>query len=367
MPDRRAHPKMGVTKTERWLNLIAFLLNRHYPVAREELLSEVPDYKDDWGSDSETRRESARRKFERDKSELRDLGVVLETHKVSAEHTDQEVEGYVLKAKDFYLPYLELRTAAAPRTGPYFLPSVRIEPDELSILRRAAERVAHLEGTSLGVAAQAVVRKLSFDLPDVVLPSNERTLLEPTSSSFEKQFIVVKQGLEEQRAVSCRYYAIGRDREEKRVIEPYGLMLTWGYWYCVARSRERKALRVFRFDRMQDAVLVSGDEAEFDVPRTFSIAPYLNRAPWELSNEKPFVARVRIGFPHSRWVIGEGLGKVTKSVAEDGGAEFEFSVRLADPFIRWLLPFGSQAEVLAPVTLQKELASAREALRQLYR
>ena len=66
-------------------------------------------------------------------------------------------------------------------------------------------------------------------------------------------------------------------------------------------------------------------------------------------------------------MIGEGLGKVTKSVGEDGGAEFEFSVRLADPFIRWLLPFGSQAEVLAPVTLKKELASAREALRQLYR
>ena len=58
-----------------------------------------------------------RRKFERDKSELRDLGVVLETHKVSAEHTDQEVEGYVLKAKDFYLPYLGVaETAGSERS-----------------------------------------------------------------------------------------------------------------------------------------------------------------------------------------------------------------------------------------------------------
>jgi proteasome accessory factor B len=363
MPNRRA----GVTKTERWLNLIAFLLNRHYPVAREELLSQVADYKDDWGSGSETRRESARRKFERDKSELRDLGVVLETHRVPAEHTEQEVEGYVLRAKAFYLPYLEVRTAPTTRPKPYSLPSVGIEPDELPILRRAAERVARLEGTSLGVAAQSVLRKLSFDLPDLTCLTNERTLVEPTSPSFEKQFAVVKQGLEEQRAVACRYYTIGRDKEEARVIEPYGLMLTWGYWYCVARSRERKALRVFRIDRMNQATLVSGKNAEFDVPPTFSIAPYLNRAPWELSNERPFVARVRIGFPHSRWVIGEGLGKVTKSVAEDAGAEFEFSVRLADPFIRWLLPFGSQAEVLAPATLKKQLAGAREALRQLYR
>jgi hypothetical protein len=60
-----------MTKSERWLNLIAFLLNRHTAVAREELLSQVADYSADWNSGSDTRRESVRRKFERDKSELR--------------------------------------------------------------------------------------------------------------------------------------------------------------------------------------------------------------------------------------------------------------------------------------------------------
>ena len=34
--DRRL---LRMTKSERWLNLIAFLLNRHTAVAREELLS----------------------------------------------------------------------------------------------------------------------------------------------------------------------------------------------------------------------------------------------------------------------------------------------------------------------------------------
>lgn len=356
-----------VTKTERWLDLIAFLLYRRYPVSREELLSEVADYKGDWASGSETRRESARRKFERDKSELRDLGVVLATQKVVAEHTDQEVDGYSLRAKDFYLPYLEVRTGAAPRAKPYSLPSIQIDANELPILRRAAERVARLEGTPLGAAAASVVRKISFDLPRLTVASNERTLLEPTSTSFDSQFAVVKQGLEEQRAVRCCYYSIGRDKEEERTIEPYGLMLTWGYWYCVARSRERKALRVFRIDRMKDAALLPGEDEEFDVPRTFSVASYLNRAPWELSDAKPITARVRVGFPQSRWVVGEGLGRVTKSVTEDGSAEFEFSVRSADPFVRWLLPFGMQAEVLAPLSLKKQVAAAREALRQLYR
>lgn len=356
-----------MSKAERWLNLIAFLLNRHTAVAREELLSQVDDYKADWNSGNETRRESARRKFERDKSDLRELGVVLETRKVTAEHTDQEVEGYLLKPKDFYLPYLELRTVAAPRSDPYFLPSIRVEPNELPILRRAAERVSQLEGTSLGMAAQSVVRKLAFDIPDLATMVAEPALPESVSPTFERQFAVLKEGLEQQRAVRCRYYAIGRDKEEERHIEPYGLMLTWGSWYCVARSRERKALRVFRIDRMKNAELDMEPGAEFDVPRSFTIASYMNRAPWELSEAEPFTAHVRIGFPHSRWVLAEGLGRVTKAVTGDGSVELEFAVRAADPFVRWLLPFGPQAEVLGPPKLKQQLATARAALKQLYR
>ena len=356
-----------MTKAERWLNLIAFLLNRHTAVAREELLSQVADYSDDWNSRDDTRRESARRKFERDKSELRALGVILETRKVSTHHTEQEVEGYLLKPKDFYLPYLELRTVAAPRSDPYFLPSIRLEQAELPILRRAAERVSQLEGTPLGMAAQSVVRKLAFDLPDIATAVAEPLLVGPVSPTFEKQFAVLKEGLEKQRAVRCRYYAIGRDKEEERHIEPYGLMLTWGSWYCVARSRERKALRVFRIDRMKDARIDTGPGAEFQVPRSFTIASYLNRTPWELSEAKPFTARVRIGFPQSRWVLAEGLGTVTKAVTGDGSVELSFDVRAADPFVRWLLPFGSQAEVLGPPKLKQQLAKARAALRRVYR
>jgi len=357
-----------VTKTERWLNLIAFLLNRQYPVPREELLGQVADYDGDWNSGNDRRRESVRRKFERDKSDLRDLGVVLETHKVTAEHTDQEVEGYLLRAKDFYHPYLEVGEGRSPGRKPYpTLPSLRIAPADVRVLRRAAERVMHLDHTGLGAAAQSALRKLSFDIPDLMRADAERTLVEPTSPGFEKEFAVLKEGLEAQRAIRCRYYAIGRDKEEERVIEPYGLMLTWGHWYCVGRARDRKAIRVFRVDRMSGATLLAGADAGFDVPRTFSIAAYLNRAPWELSEDKPIAARVRIAFPQSRWVLAERLGKVTKTVTDDGGAELEFAVRAIDPFIRWLLPLGSQVEVLSPASLKQQLADARDAVRRIYR
>ena len=352
-----------MTKTERWLNLLAFLLAHRSAVTREEILSQVADYADDWNSGSDTRRESTRRKFERDKRELRELGVVFETHKVTPQHEDQEVEAYLLKPKNFYLPYLSLRTASGS-ARPYFLSEVKLDPDDLPILRRAAERVAQLENTPLGAAAQSALRKLSFDLPAVGVGEGERALHAPAP---EREFALLREAVERRRAVRCRYYSIRRDEEAQRVLEPYGLMLSWGHWYCVARSRERNAMRVFRVDRMTHVAQVEGKDGDFAVPASFKIADYLNRAPWELSENKPVLVTIRIAFPQSRWVIGEGLGRVINAVTDDGGSELEFEVRAIDAFVRWLLPLGRQVEVLSPANVKQQLEAARAELRALYR
>ena len=80
-----------VSKAERWLNLLAFLLDRRSPVPREEILSQVDDYKRDWRD--KAKRESVRRKFERDKQELKALGIAIEPQpaKVEAGHTSMPV------------------------------------------------------------------------------------------------------------------------------------------------------------------------------------------------------------------------------------------------------------------------------------
>ena len=354
-----------MTKTERWLNLLAFLLDRHYPASREEILSQVSDYKEEWVGGNKRTRESVRRKFERDKKELKELGVVLEPlkEKVVAQHAGQEVEAYQLKRCDFYLPYLKAPGRSAPR--PYFLREIPLTQDELPILKRAAERIAALTDTPLGAAAKSAIRKLAFDLPELEVGSAERGFTQ--STDIEQQFPILREAVEQRRAIECRYYSIRRDSEDTRVIEPYGLMLSWGHWYCVGRARDRNAMRVFRLDRMQDVRMVEGEQGAFTVPRGFKISSYLNRAPWELSEDKPVTVRVRINFPQSRWVIGERLGKVVKGVTDDAGSEFDFEVRAPDPFIRWLLPLGHQAQVLSPPAFKKRLDEARAQIRAVYR
>src|SRR6266576_2829457 len=275
MSRRPISPSARPSKTERWLNLLAFLLDRHYPASREEILSQVSDYKEDWIGGNARARESVRRKFERDKAELKALGVTLEPlkEKIVANHADQEVEAYQLKPRDFYLPYLKSqgRTAAHP----YFLHEIAVTNNELPILRRAAERIAGLTDTPLGDAARSAIRKLSFDLPELNVGPEERAFTAP--AEIEAQFATLRQAVESRRAVRCRYYTIRRDAEAERVIEPYGLMLSWGHWYCVARphpltasphaERGHDRPKVFRLDRMKDVSIVEGEKAEFGVPK----------------------------------------------------------------------------------------------------
>src|SRR5881394_2747164 len=381
MTRETVRPSDRPSKTERWLNLLAFLLDRHYPASREEILSQVSDYSEDWVGGDAKARESVRRKFERDKAELKALGVTLEPlkEKIVANHADQEVEAYQLKPRDFYLPYLSVPPLRGRRGGqgvrPYFLNEVAFASDDLPILRRAAERIAGLTDTPLGDAARSAIRKLSFDLPELNVGPEERALTAP--AEIEAQFATLRQAVEARRAVRCRYYTIRRDSETERVIDPYGLMLSWGHWYCVARphpltpsphaERGHDRPKVFRLDRMKDVSIVEGEKAEFSVPKGFQIATYLNRAPWELSDDKPITVRVRINFPQSRWVIGERLGKVVTAVTDDAGSEFEFEVRAVDAFVRWLLPLGKQAQVLSPPSIKKQLDAARTALRAVYR
>jgi predicted DNA-binding transcriptional regulator YafY len=357
-----------LTKAGRWLNLLAYLVDHRAPVAREEIFTEVDDYKHDWKTGDDTVRESVRRKFERDKRELKTLGIVIEPgpDKIYSPASDQDVDGYRLKASELYLPYLEL-SGKAPAAGRVYgsLPSLSLKPQEFLTLRRAAERVQAL-GNSLGASAASAVRKLSFDIPQLDPGDSEVALAPGLGDKHHKIFDILRVGVETRRPVSCVYYTIGRDAESERTIEPYGLMLSWGTWYCVARAVEKEAIRVFRVSRMREARLLE-QEPQFVVPDDFSVKSYLDRAPWELSTDPPVRARVRIRFPHSRWVQSEGLGKVVEPIDEEGGALLEFSVRTVEPFLRWLLPFGSQVEVLEPSDIRERLAAERDRLRALYR
>jgi len=356
---------MTQPKAARWLDLLAYLLQHRFPVTREEIYEHVRGYREDLAEGAKS--ESVRRKFERDKDELRALGIEIGTIELRTEVAgDEPAVGYRLRSSDFYLPYLELTPGPQLTGRPYpGLRRIGVSKADLLRLDRATRRVVESNVPALSAAAASARRKLEFDLP-LPLASVERVLSRPPTGEGAKTLEVLQRAVAARKAVGCRYYAIGRDAEEARVIEPYGLFFNWGHWYAVARSRERDAMRVFRVDRMRGAEVLEGKDATFEVPASFSVRAYTGRAPWELSEGPVTAVRVRFAFPESRWVQSQGLGDPVEPLLDDGGAVLVFGVRDPGPFLRWLLTFRGQVTILDPETMASELAALRRRVAGLY-
>jgi len=362
---------MTTAKTARWLDLIAYLLGHHFPVAREDIYQHVSAYQGRTRK-AESGNESARRKFERDKDELRALGIDIETVELPGSAGDEPQQGYRLKPSGFYLPYFELlpgnRTASnAPsaRDRPYAgLPHATLTEPDLRILDRATRRLAQRDELSLATAAAAARRKLAFDLP-LDDASAEQVLASTLPEQGRRALEILQRAVMDRTPVSCRYYSISRDSDEERAIEPYGLFFQWSHWYCVARARDRDALRVFRVDRMRGATALESEPA-FEVPASFDVRSYLGRAPWELGNGPITTVRVRFAFPESRWVLNRRLGRTVEPLLDDGGAILEFDVKDRSALLRWLLSLRAQATVLDPEDVADELAGLRRQVAALY-
>jgi proteasome accessory factor B len=90
---------MSTSKTQRWLDLLSVLVGRRFPVAVDEIMEQVPAYRDRWETGDPKARASVRRMFERDKDELRGMGIPLETRRYRLEGL-ADTQGYVIPTRD---------------------------------------------------------------------------------------------------------------------------------------------------------------------------------------------------------------------------------------------------------------------------
>ena len=299
---------MSSQKLERLLNLTALLLDARVPLLAERIQEEL-DYPED--------RVAFRRAFERDKDELRAMGIPLRVEKVPGRLP--EVDGYRIPREE------------------YALRDPGLAIDELAALHLAASAV-QVEGlpTTEGLLKLGgLVADGSPDLGVHVAPL-------PSDPNLARLF----------GAVSSRTPVVMRYHEQDRTLDPYRLELQRGRWYLTGYDHLRDEERNYRLDRIEGEVVLT-DLPSFSPPST--TVPGRARGAWELGGEEPLTARVRIGGPQAHWALQHVGPDHVVEVADDGTVVIELPVTNRSAFRSFVLSFLEHAEVLAPATLRDDL------------
>ena len=300
------------------------------------------------------------RMFERDKDELRALGVAIE----SVPDETGSIAGYRLKSRSFYLPYIQVADGQviphAPNRptglGYQSLPVLAFEPDEIAMIARAATRVQQMCHPVLAADAATAMRKLAFDVP-VGSGDVHEIMLSPYPAQDPSVLEALDTAVRHRKRVDFNYRSMERDVHSRRTVEPYGLLFLSGQWYLVANDESADALRHFRVSRISDPVVnvQKSQTADFELPDTFDLWSHtVSRQSWELGDGDAINVTVRFDPSNVYAESGAELGVAEGDV--DGCRRFV--VRRPEAFARWLLSFGGAACPVAP----KEIVAAWQEL-----
>jgi proteasome accessory factor B len=252
---------MSRRKTERLLSLVVCLLSARRYLTASQIRDAVPGYPESF--------DAFKRMFERDKDELRELGIPLETGSNSP--LDEE-PGYRI-----------------PRQA-YGLPEIRLEPDEAAILGLAARvwRRAELAGAAAGALLK--LRAAGIDAEETTQPG-----IEPRLQTGEPAFGPLWQAVRDGRPVSFGYRAAGRSAAQQRHLEPWGVVNRHGRWYVAGHDTDRGEVRVFRLSRIDGPVSFSGPAGAVTVPAGTDVRETVRAWDTQPETRRTAVLRLRSG------------------------------------------------------------------------
>lgn len=372
-----------ISKTQRWLDLIAFLVGRKVPVEFEQVMEAVPAYAAKYLEGDARERETVRRMFERDKDELRELGIPVETVPLTLAYGAETVQAYRMASRDFYLPYLRLLSESGPEAAG--APADAAGPGaEPSPLQKARVGIVEMPLRDAGVAwesldrmqasswfpyrpeAASALRKLSFDLRGFEPRPSVLYVDRPEAAEIRDRIRVLSEALHARKRVSFTYHGIRRGHATEREVAPYGLLFQKGHWYLVGHDASRDDVRVFRVGRMDEPRpnTKAPKTPDYDIPEGFTLDAYRDRDAWELGgDEEPAIeTRVRFEFPTSLWAERNAYGTLVEELT-DGSSVRSFEVRQLNPFVRWILSLEGKARVVDPPAVASEVGKlAREVL-----
>ena len=225
-------PAARVPVEERLFSLVLALLATDTGLTKNEILSTVQGYRQKYSHSGDN--SNLERQFERDKDDIRELGVPLETIESPGQAGNNQNLRYRIPRGAYELP-----------------PDVRFSPDETTLLNLAA--MVWREGSLSGESRRAILklRSLGVTTTEPVLGYAPRVRVR------EAAFDPLSAALERHVMVTFAYLKPGERDARVRTVAPLALIQHQGRWHLYADEPESGTTRTFLLRRIVSDVVTT--------------------------------------------------------------------------------------------------------------
>ncbi|MER6504236.1 WYL domain-containing protein [Streptomyces sp. NPDC001455] len=315
---------MAIAKAERLMNLALCLLGTRRPLSKRELRGSIEAYLEA-GSD-----DAFNRMFERDKDDLRELGLVIET----VENLDGDT-GYLA------------------RRDSNRLPPITLDAEEAAALGLAAK--VWQQARLAGAASGALQKLRAAGMPETEDTYEVHSALEPRIPVHEAAFEPLMLACRDRRPVTFDYRKANAARPENRHVEPWTLECWRGHWYLAGWDRDRRAERVFRLSRITGKVRSrAAGTFTAEVPDVVTVRETVESWAGETATRTALI-RLRTG-------AGYPLRSRAVSVRELGNGWDELEIPYGHGLDAWLVEFGPDVVVEEPADLRADVVERLRAV-----
>ena len=228
-------------KSERLVNLTIALLGTKRWLTKSQIFTAIDGY--------EGEPDAKERMFERDKDDLRNLGIEIEVGSFDPLFEDEV--GYRIRPDSYRNDISE------------------ISARELSLISLATSiwQGAVLDSSALSGLIKLKSLGIESDLD--AIPS-----IAPTIHISDENFATIVDAIANRRTISFSYLS-QELTAQVRVLEPYGAGTKGGYWYVAGLDLDRKDIRLFRLDRIDSEVALQGKAGSYVIPPDFAMSTQL--------------------------------------------------------------------------------------------
>ena len=311
-------------KTERLVNLtIALLATKRY-ITKSEIFRTVDGYE---GSD-----ESKERMFERDKDDLRNLGINIEVGTFDPLFEDEA--GYRIKPENYQF-----------QLG-------QVSAQEIALLSVAAQA---WRGAALSSSALSALNKLhaiGIESDTELIPD-----LAPSIVSQDTNLPIVISAITSQSVLSFSY-TNEEMATENRVVEPYAVASRYGHWYLLGNDLDRKAQRIFRLDRIAGAAKTQGRSGSYSIPADLDVEA-------AFSSQQPLSSAILLLRDGRALNLRTRIKEISDTADGSGWQKGEITFRDRERFLEEILWYGSDVVVIEPADLRQQIVELlREGVRK---